>query len=153
MVKAEIRPPSSSSPEPAASAIKHDATERAAEPPLPITDPFPRAGLCPAGISIPGTPWTTPRPSGIPFVPSATCVTSSLALGTRLCCPGALQDTQKSLQWFWVGLEASLVKEIWFCSKVGKCFHWKMSKPETFTFFWGFIGFFHSALDPLAKLA
>lgn len=54
-------------PELAASAIKHGATERAAEPTLPITAASPCARLASASLGPPAHPCT-------PLVPSATCL-------------------------------------------------------------------------------
>lgn len=154
MVKAEIRPPSSSSPEPAASAIKHDATERAAEPTLPITDAFPHARLWRAGISLLGTPWTAPRCPGIPLVPSAACVALDVALGTRLCSPGLCRTHGNrccALGGIGAGLETSLVKETsglatrWANIATGK-------RPNpNICIFLGINGFFPLCTGPLDK--
>lgn len=89
MGKAEIRPLSSSAPEPLASAIKQEAAERAAQPRLPITDaPAPhQVPTCWAERS-----WDPPGPPvRPPASPLAEVLWSStnymaLVLSLSMCC-------------------------------------------------------------------
>lgn len=154
MVKAEIRPPSSSSPEPAASAIKHDATERAAEPTLPITDAFPRARLWRAGISILGTPCPRHAPLASPLCPLppawpwARCLArGSAALGSA----GHTQITagaRGDLGW----VRGRFAKgNLCLCNRVSKYFHWKHPNTKHLPFSGVLEIFFHAALDPFDK--
>lgn len=118
MVKAEIRPPSSSSPEPLASAIKHAAAERAAEPRLPITDafpppPHPPLPPCQAPACCAQHPWDPPGPplppSSIPLslslaevpLPPARCLALVLSPNTAPPQPRGVCRTWWHLRWGW----------------------------------------------------
>lgn len=153
MVKAEIRPPSSSFPEPFASAIKQDTAERAAEPRLPITDASSPCQALVCWAQHPGdpldhlSPLQHPAPcrglNALSHLPAAwpwSCPLTQLPGGfcrSRWHCQqGGTGGGRAGEVLGWAGFGWGSLRDqfgkgnLLFCSKAGKQLPWEMAKPE-----------------------